>query len=256
MGRTGHRGRPWGSQDRTGGPIDEVLAQVRRAVPGLRVERLAGTHAVDDDNVYFLGDELEPDRVQVDTGPSGQPPFVIEAADRCETRDLADAVRTIVDWLAVDDSIRDTLSRLWDEHRGTPFPARLRGKDVGEIDFMLVDADIAGCVHTLLARGSTSSRAVLQMRINHLSVVLPLLTDDLEFAYYDRLRVMAELATWQMAERVQVLESAPSPSTARIMPATRSRPAWSAAMSSGATTMPTTPDFDRSSPGQRCLVRH
>ncbi|MEZ0115616.1 hypothetical protein ABH920_009657 [Catenulispora sp. EB89] len=100
----------------------------------------------------------------------------------------------------MDDSTRDRLSRLWDEHRRAPFPARLRGKDVGEIDFILVDADIAGCVQTLLSRGLLGEwrEGVLNTCIGHLSVVLPLLADAVEFAYYERLRVMAELAlNWQ-----------------------------------------------------------
>ena len=96
----------------------------------------------------------------------------------------------------MDDSTRDRLSRLWDEHRGAPFPAQLRGKDVDEIDFVLLDADIAGCVQTLLSRGSLGEwrEGVLNTCIGHLSVVLPLLTDGGEFTYYERLHVMAELA--------------------------------------------------------------
>jgi len=35
----------------------------------LIVERLSVTHPGDDDNVYFLGDERGPGRVQIDTLP-------------------------------------------------------------------------------------------------------------------------------------------------------------------------------------------
>jgi hypothetical protein len=45
------RGRPWGPDDLTGGPVDDVFAQVRVVVPGLVVERLQVNHPADDDNV-------------------------------------------------------------------------------------------------------------------------------------------------------------------------------------------------------------
>ena len=92
--------RRWlGPDDLVGGSLDEVFAGVRRAVPGLIVERLRVTHPGDDDNVYFLGDERGPVRVQVDTFPDGEPPFVIEARDRVETSDVAAAIAVICAWL-------------------------------------------------------------------------------------------------------------------------------------------------------------
>ncbi|MDX3078081.1 hypothetical protein [Streptomyces sp. MI02-7b] len=56
------------------------------------IERLAVAHANDDDNVYYLGDAAILDRVQLDTGPDGQPPFLVEADDRVVTSDVAEAV--------------------------------------------------------------------------------------------------------------------------------------------------------------------
>jgi hypothetical protein len=97
------RGRPWDSDDLTGGPFDEILAQVREVVPGLVVERLQGSYPADDDNVYFLGDERGLDRVQIDTCPGGRPPFLVEAEDRdgerFETSDVAEAAAAAVSWL-------------------------------------------------------------------------------------------------------------------------------------------------------------
>jgi hypothetical protein len=61
----------------------------------LIVERLAVTHASDDDNVYFLGDESVLDRVQLDTGPGGQPPFLVEADYRVVSSDVAEAVAAL-----------------------------------------------------------------------------------------------------------------------------------------------------------------
>jgi hypothetical protein len=98
--------------------------------------------------------------------------------------------------MVMDDPARDQLARLWDEHLSTPFPPRLRGKDVGEIDFVLLDADIAGCVQTLLSHGSLDEwrESILKTRMGYLSIVLPLLADEDESTYYKRLRTMAQLA--------------------------------------------------------------
>ncbi|MGW4139881.1 hypothetical protein ACWELV_24225 [Streptomyces mirabilis] len=59
-------------------------------MPGLVIERLTVTHASDDDSVYFLGDESALDRVQLGTGPGGQPPFLVEADDRVVTSEVAE----------------------------------------------------------------------------------------------------------------------------------------------------------------------
>lgn len=92
--------RRWlGPDDKVGGSLDEVVAGVRRVVPGLIVERLSVTHLGDDDNVYFLGDERGHDRVQVDTFPTGEPPFLIEADRRVETSDTEEAIGVIYAWL-------------------------------------------------------------------------------------------------------------------------------------------------------------
>jgi hypothetical protein len=99
MGSYASRGRPWGPGDLTGGPVDEILARVRATVPGLTVERLQVTHSGDDDNVYFLGDEHDVDCVQIDTGADGRPPFLIEAGERFETSDVAEAASVVSSWL-------------------------------------------------------------------------------------------------------------------------------------------------------------
>ena len=68
-------------------------------MPGLIIQRLDVTHPADDDNVYFLGDAEEYNRVQVDTRPDGQPPFLIEGTERLQTSDPAEAIATIIAWL-------------------------------------------------------------------------------------------------------------------------------------------------------------
>jgi len=93
------RGRPWGRDDLTGGPVDQVFALVRGVVPRLVVERLQVMHPGDDDDVYFLGDEQGLGLVQVDTCPGGRPPFLIEAGERLETSDVAEAAAAVASWL-------------------------------------------------------------------------------------------------------------------------------------------------------------
>ncbi|MFJ8208989.1 hypothetical protein [Streptomyces sp. NPDC096033] len=60
------------------------------------IERLAVTRTSDDDNVFFLGVGAVLDRVQFDTGPGGQPPFLVET-DSCRvvTADVAEAVAAV-----------------------------------------------------------------------------------------------------------------------------------------------------------------
>ena len=87
--------REWQAADRTGGPLDDVLDELRRQHPDLRAERLGKTHPSDDDNVYFLGVANLQNIVQVDTGPDGQPPFTIEADDRIDTSESAEALAAI-----------------------------------------------------------------------------------------------------------------------------------------------------------------
>lgn len=76
-----------------------MLDALRQQHPGLVVERLDKTHPGDDDNVYFLGIGQVADIVQVDTGQDGWPPFTIEANDRVDTSDPADALAAIRDRL-------------------------------------------------------------------------------------------------------------------------------------------------------------
>jgi hypothetical protein len=93
------RGRPWTASDRTGGPLDELLDQLRSRIPGLIVERLQVTHRADDDNVYFIGDEYGLDRIQLDTFPDGQPSFCIENGGRHQTSEVAEAASIIGSYL-------------------------------------------------------------------------------------------------------------------------------------------------------------
>ncbi|MEV0095090.1 hypothetical protein [Streptomyces sp. NPDC050738] len=76
---------------------------MRHEVPGLVIERLVVTHA-GDDNVYFLGAEPVLDRVQLDTAPGGQPPFLVEGDDRVvAASEIAETVAAVRLWLGSGD---------------------------------------------------------------------------------------------------------------------------------------------------------
>jgi hypothetical protein len=65
----------------------------------LIIERLVVTHAADDDNLYFLGDEAGPGWVRFETHPGGQPPFLIEDDHQVWTSEVAEAAATVVSCL-------------------------------------------------------------------------------------------------------------------------------------------------------------
>ena len=69
--------RPWTSDDRTGGPLDDILRSVQSSFPDVAVSRLVGTHRADDDNGFWV--QRAGVEVQVDTAPGGAPPFTVES---------------------------------------------------------------------------------------------------------------------------------------------------------------------------------
>jgi hypothetical protein len=81
--------RPWWPDDRTGGPLDDILRSVQARFPDATVSRMVGTHPADDDNVFWvqrIGAE-----VQIDTGPAGTPPFTVEGDEPGTRLDTDDA---------------------------------------------------------------------------------------------------------------------------------------------------------------------
>src|SRR5690242_5330853 len=87
-------------------PVEQVFSLVRESDAGVNVERLTVSHPGDDDNVWWLwtGPEQRPAgqrSVQIDTGPGGAPPFLVEGDDpdqRLETSDAAVAADAIIRW--------------------------------------------------------------------------------------------------------------------------------------------------------------
>lgn len=68
------------------------------------IERIEVTHVGDDDNLFFVGDGRGFERVHVEVFPGGRPPFLIEAEERFETSDVAQAVATVRSWLERDEA--------------------------------------------------------------------------------------------------------------------------------------------------------
>ena len=93
-----------------------------------------------------------------------------------------------------------TIEDLWMEHLKARFPAHLRGKDLNGIDFVMLDADIAGCVSTFLERGILDSKrlAVLGLCYRNVRFVLPVLNEE-GSAYYWRLERLSELVLKKIA---------------------------------------------------------
>ncbi len=90
----------------------------------------------------------------------------------------------------------DQLEKLWAEHQDAPFPAQCRGEDCDGIDLVMLDADIAGCISTFLARKGSLDQtrlAVLGLCYRDVCFVLPRLDADAA-THYRRLELMARLA--------------------------------------------------------------
>lgn len=94
------------------------------------------------------------------------------------------------------DDIPSSALRLWNEHQQAEFPHRLREQEVAGVDMVMLDADVAGCIGTWASVGQLDQphREGLEQCLTDLNRVLPLLNDQSEKAYYERLRELATLA--------------------------------------------------------------
>ncbi len=91
---------------------------------------------------------------------------------------------------------------LWREHKNAPFPKGFRGKDVSGIDFVMLDADVAGCVSSFVARGNLDlyQTAILGLSFRHLSYVVPIINEEGK-EYFWRLERLAELVLKAVAAK-------------------------------------------------------
>jgi hypothetical protein len=81
-----------------------------------------------------------------------------------------------------------------------PFPKEFRAKDVNGIDFVMLDADIAGCVTTFISRGNLNlyQTAILGLSYRNVSSVIPIINDEGK-EYFWRLGRLAELVLKSVA---------------------------------------------------------
>jgi hypothetical protein len=83
---------------------------------------------------------------------------------------------------------------MWQAHRDRWFPPVLRGVEIGAIDVVQLDADVAGCVSTWLRNGGhlTPERSrILAACVEDLDAVIGMFTDGEELHYLLQLRIMA-----------------------------------------------------------------
>ena len=95
------------------------------------------------------------------------------------------------------DERRAVAAHLWDEHMQAGFPPRLRGESIAGVEMVLLDADTAGCVETWLGGSGGLDRhrqEMLESCLADLDRVAPLLNDQSERSYFERLRELATLA--------------------------------------------------------------
>ena len=95
----------------------------------------------------------------------------------------------------------DLIKELWQEHQDTPFPKGLQGKDLNGIDFVMLDADIAGCVGVFLERETLDvwRTAVLGLCYRNCEYIIPIL-NEAGTEYFWRLGRMAELVLKAVVE--------------------------------------------------------
>jgi hypothetical protein len=93
------------------------------------------------------------------------------------------------------------IEELWKEHQSAPFPKSFRGKDVSGIDFVMLDADVSGCVDTFVSTGNLNlyQTAVLGICYRDLNFIMPILNEEGR-DYYWRLERLAELVLKAVAE--------------------------------------------------------
>ncbi|AIA07793.1 hypothetical protein [Streptomyces noursei] len=101
-----------------------------------------------------------------------------------------------------DDSDFEVVSRLWQEFRVAPFPARLHGVEVAGQDMLLLDVNLAGCVSTWLNNDGRLDAWRLEILSDCLTVLeeaLPQITDAEGLDYYRRLHHMSQLTLMNAA---------------------------------------------------------
>ena len=88
----------------------------------------------------------------------------------------------------------ETIRVLWQEHEAARFPAKLRGRDLDGVDFVMLDADIAGCVDSFMKHSKLTvfQAATLGLCYHNSSQVISVLYEE-GAEYFWRLSRLAEL---------------------------------------------------------------
>jgi hypothetical protein len=96
------------------------------------------------------------------------------------------------------------IETVWKEHRETRFPAVCRAADIDRIDFVMLEADIAGCVSTFLQRGTLDlwRTAILGICYRNVTYVLPQMPKEGRL-YFQRLGRLARLVLDAVREQAK-----------------------------------------------------
>ena len=88
----------------------------------------------------------------------------------------------------------EIIQALWREHEKARFPAKLRGRDLDGIDFVMLDADVAGCVQSFIKYRELTvfQAAALGLCYHDASQVVSILYEE-GVEYFWRLGRLAEL---------------------------------------------------------------
>jgi len=103
-----------------------------------------------------------------------------------------------------DDENNLLIKELWQEHLDAPFPKDFRGKDINGVDFVVLDANIAGCVDTYLEHGDLNlfQTATLGLSYKEASFIVSILNKE-GANYFWRLERLAELVLKAIARKHQ-----------------------------------------------------
>ena len=96
------------------------------------------------------------------------------------------------------------IEAIWQEHREATFPAACHGCDVDGIDFVLLDADVAGCVSTFLKRQKLDvwRTAILGACYRNVTYVLPHIPIEGR-SHFERLERLARLVLDAVREQAK-----------------------------------------------------
>ena len=87
------------------------------------------------------------------------------------------------------------IAKLWSDHYAAPFPKECAGEQIEDIDLVLLDADVTGCISVFLQNGGKLDHwrtAILGLCYRHLAIVVRNLSGEAQ-GYFWRLETLAGL---------------------------------------------------------------